>query len=218
MTREEKERIQKTIKLIFEDVEFKLQKTVEIRDEYAAKISKIKNNEDFSDSYKQGQLQKLREELRGVLEQKRDEINNSVRKIQAYIKERDSGLDLNSTEFQNALLLIQTGGASLSYDDLTNIANTFEHDQRTLQTLKSVFKNQGLTTKPIDNLTYDADHLIDSIVRSSYPAFNPDGNLNGFAQAVNRLAKFENSAVKTLVDQTSFMNSVRLSAGLPVLD
>jgi hypothetical protein len=216
MTREERERIQKLIKAYFSDIDFDIRKTVELRDAYQLKVEKIKRLDDFHDEYKKAQILKAREELELMLAEKRDEINKNVRKVQNLIKQRDSSLDLNNQAFQSALLLIQTGGASLSYDDLTNIARTFEHDQKSLETLKSVFKNQGLTTKPLDNLLYNAENLIDSIVRTSQHAFSVDGNLNGYAQAVNRLAKFENSEIQTLVDERSYMNNMRLAAGLPI--
>lgn len=218
MNTQEKEKSQKIIVITLQSIDLAVQKAVKAKDEYRDRLEKLFSHgtETYSTQYLEKEVEKIKGEIITTMQSSYAGVVKLLEDLRTYIHDRDSVLDLSNPALQTGLNLIQTIGASLTYEEALKINANFIHDQSALKTLRSAYRAQGVPGGggDIDAMIYDADEVIDNLKKLAYHGLLQDGSINYFASKLSKLAKLEGTTVEELPDQKGSIEAMRQAAGL----
>lgn len=198
----------------FKALEKVLKETAEARQEYKQNVQGLKNKTDYSEEYKSKQEQKFQSELRTLQGKQHEKVVELLSEIEELAEEKHSELNLDSTEFQNALKLIELSGSNLSADTAGKINSNFKSFSA-LKALETVYDAQGIINKGnIENMVYEIPETYEYLRNASYETFMREGSLNSFSSSVSKVAEKEGIEFSSMVDNAGAVEAMRESAGL----
>lgn len=137
--------------------------------DYAAKIKRIQDNTAYTDTGKRQLRQPIDAEYIPLVDATEKEVEQLLQDIQAGISEKANNTDfLSSTEFSNALKLIELSGGKLPFDVIDKINNQFSGNVNALKTLKAVYQTQKSPDGEIDMLLANNGRKEQNIRDSAY--------------------------------------------------
>jgi len=182
--------------------------------------SKLKQQKDtYSADYIRKEIEKLDSEERNNRELAWTKANELIEGVYNAMQERhNEPLDLEDIRFLNALNLINLAGPKLDRTELAGIAEQFIGSPAELRALRAVFENLGLDDTVVSEWIYSPGNALVSLKEQAEYAFRQGGSLNGFAAAVNKIAKKEGMSFPKdggTIDPGGVTDSMRAAAGLP---
>ena len=221
MTKKTREELNKMIRNNLKWMEAHIVNSIKMKNEHMETIQKLKanSNPDFSQQYYEKKIAEEKAAFRANLEQARDKARGQLEELRILLEERDTqGLDLGNEKLRTALTVLQTGGQTLTYEDVQDLAINFREDQKALRTLRNVGRNLGIHVKPFERLIFDSSKMIESLDSHIRGAYEVDSTFNRLAGKLAEFGKFEGVEINSLPDEVGLMNKTRIAAGLPVAE
>lgn len=215
----EKEKQQKLIIQNLEGIDFATKAAVKVKDAHRAKMLDLTMNgaKTYSANNVEIQMNKAKDEFDAKMVSVNNDIVKRLDELQKLINDRDSVLDLSNTGLTNALSLIQTVGAGLSYEDCQKINLYFQHDLSALRAIRAGYLSHGIAANGnIDDLIYDIDYIVANLKELALNGFVRDGNINFFAFKLSEFGKLEGATIEKTPDPQGFEDAISRGAGLKI--
>ncbi|MEI7847933.1 MAG: hypothetical protein WCK35_19185 [Chloroflexota bacterium] len=218
MNPQEKERAQKFIVQNIEGITAAIKAAVTAKDEYRKEVNRLTlEGKEYTPEYKERQLQDLKNRITVRMQNVSVDMGKRLDELKMLLQERDSVLDLNNPALPAALLLIQSIGGAMTFDQAIKINANFIHDQSALTAMAAAYQAQNKENAGnIQALRYNTEDVINNLKTLAYRAFMQEGSINTFAFELSKFAKLEGTTTEALPDQQSAVDSMRYAAGLPV--
>lgn len=216
MDKQEKEKMQRMIKQNLKGIEFAIQKSVELKNNFRKSMDTLTSQKDtYTPEYLEKEIEKTKVNHATKMRTAYDDIVSRLEELRGLIAERDTTLNLQNPALMSALTLIQMGGSELSYETAKMINENFSGDQPSLRAIQMAYKSQGVVqTAGLGKMIYDANETIDLLKSVAFAAFVQQGSLNYFAGEVAKLASLEGQEIAKTPDEVGAVETMRRAAGL----
>lgn len=219
MNVQEKEKQQRFIVQNIEGINATVKSVVKARDEYRAFIAKMnaEGTRDYSPDYVERAIMTAKGKYLEKSQAEYKSIEKSFAELLQLIQERDATLDLNNPALPGALMLIQSIGKGITFEQAVKINANFVHDQSALMALKAAYTANGNDNPGnIADVIYNVESVIAKLKDLAYKGIVQEGSINYFMTEFSKLAKLEGATAETMPDLQGAEAALRIAAGLPV--
>ncbi len=182
--------------------------------------AKLKQQKDvYSADYIERELSKVEKEEKLNREEAWTKANELLENLYNTLQERyNEPLDLSDTRLPVVFDLLELGGPKLERSELAGVVEQFIGNPAALKALRAVFDNLGLDDTVVSEWIYSPGDILTALKEQADWAFRQGNSINGFATAVNKIAKKEGMTFPKdggTIDPGGVTDSMRAAAGLP---
>ncbi len=111
---------------------------------YKQNKSNVLADETYAEAYKNERVDKLRADYLAHHKEVKERLKNMLNDIMAYELENEAVVEFDVPEYTNTVTTITASGSTLSADVINGIILNFAGHYKILNTLKSIFKKNGI--------------------------------------------------------------------------
>lgn len=157
---------------------------------HKAQIKAIQDDGNFTPQHKKQLQRPIDEQYIPLTDETLTKVEQLMQEISAGVDEKFNNSDfLTSTEFTNALKLIELSKGQLPIDVVDKINDTFKDNVNALMTLKSVYMAQKCYEGNIDLLMADRSQHANQITDAAYFTITQGEPLNKLVVPISQYAK-----------------------------
>lgn len=216
MNKQERQDHQKKIVDSIKGIEAMTGTIIKAQGEHARNVQGLKAAKAmYTPEYIEREISKSSNNLAVKVSEVHQDISKRIGELRELFRARDSSLDFSDPSLSNALSMVKAMGQNLTHEQATQINNEFAHDLTALQTLQTVYRDNGIIFNGnIDSMIYNPEEMINQMQDAITTAANGKATVYPFVSQLGKLAELQGTNIDEGLNADAFGDALFRGAGM----